>query len=148
MVDVMVKEIAEVRNEPAGKRIVVVRSKEGAELGIGIEDCTDLPKGITMHLDIRVKKDEEVACCTACSLVTSRCRAQSRRFIDQDDLLRSVDRVVHRSEAPLHGLPPVRGWYHHRDRMHRLILGREALHPGPARTCAPSYNPTEQGSEV
>ena len=127
--DVMVKEIAEVRNNSAGKWIVVIRSKDRAELGVGIEGSANPPKSISMHHDVRIEEDEEVACGTACPFITSGCRTQSRRFLDKDDLLRSVECLVKCSEAALHRLSSVGRRYHYRNRMHHLILGCEALHP-------------------
>ena len=126
--DVMVKEIAEVRNDPAGKWIVVIRSKDRAELGVGIEGSANPPKSISMHHDVRIEENEQVACRTARTLVPSGCRTQSRRFLDKDDLLGGIECLVKRSEAALQRLSPVGRRYHYRNRMHHLILGCEALH--------------------
>ena len=58
MMDVMVKEIAEVRNNPAGTWIVVIRSKDRAEFGVGIEGSANPPKGISMHHDVRIEENK------------------------------------------------------------------------------------------
>jgi hypothetical protein len=44
-----------------------------------------------MHYDVGVEEDEEVASSPACPFITCGCRAQSRRLIDKDDLLRGID---------------------------------------------------------
>ena len=132
----MVKEVAKVRNDSARMRIVVIRSEERAEFGVGVEGGTDPSKNITMHLDVRVEKDDDVASGAACPLVTCGCRAQCRRFIDNDDLLRDIECVLKSREATLDGLPPVSGRYDYGNRMHHLILGSEALLPDPSKACA------------
>jgi hypothetical protein len=49
---------------------------------------------------------------------------------------------MERSEAALHGLSPVGCRYHHRNRMHHLILGCEALHPlAPGIQCLAAITP-------
>jgi hypothetical protein len=146
VVDVMVKQVAEVRDDAARMWIVVIRSEDRTELGVVVEGSTDPSECVTVHLDVRVEEDEDVACRPSCSLITCGCRAQCCRLIDKDDLLRGVECVVKRGEAPREGLPSIRGRYHHRNRMHRLILSCEALRSRPPRTLLRGYNPTRMGT--
>ncbi len=67
VVDMMVKEIAEVRNKPAGMRIVVIRSE--AALSSGGEGSANPPKGISMDYDVRIDEDEDVAAGSPCSRI-------------------------------------------------------------------------------
>ena len=145
VVNVMVKEVTEVRNDPAGLRIIVIRSEDRAELGVAIEGSTNPSERVGMHLDIRVEEDEDVAARPACPFVTCGGRPHCCRPIDKDDLLRSVECVAKRGKAPLQGLPSIRGRYHHRNRMHRLILSCETLRSRLRYTVPRGYNPTRMG---
>jgi hypothetical protein len=99
LVDVVVEEVPEVRNDAARARIVVVRPEERCQGGIGRKRSLDPREGVRMHRDIGVNEHDHVAVRAFDPGVPRRGRPCPLWSVDDDELLRRVDGGFDRLDA-------------------------------------------------
>jgi hypothetical protein len=99
LVDVVVEEVPEVRNDAACARIVVVRPEERCQRGIGRKRSLDPRERVGMHRDIGVDEHDHVPARAFGPGVPRRCRPRAAWSVDDDELLRRVDGGFDRLDA-------------------------------------------------
>jgi hypothetical protein len=101
VVDVVVQEVAERRDDAVRARIVVVGAEDRRQLRVDREGVSNPPEDVRMHLDVRVDEHEHIAHCPARPEVARRGGADPCREFDDDDLVRRIVRAVY-GEDDLH----------------------------------------------
>lgn len=97
--DVVVKKVAEARNQTGAGGLVVVGAEHGDELRVGGEVGTNTSEGIAVNGDIRIDEDEHVAVRPLSAEVSSLRRAERGRLLDDNQLVRHIARASNRVEA-------------------------------------------------
>lgn len=99
LVDVVVEQIPEARDDAVGGRSVVVGAEERVEPLVVREGLPDPGERVVVDDDVRVDEDEHVSPGPLCALVPRGCRPGSGRPLDDDHLVRRLDRRLERGEA-------------------------------------------------
>ena len=108
VVDMMVEQISEDRNDTLCFRAVVIGSEERREPGIGRERVTDAAECIRVDLDVRIDEHEHVTGRAASARVAGGGRTGSICLSDDDDLVGTVGSNPNRLGARREGRRVVR----------------------------------------
>jgi hypothetical protein len=87
LMDMVVEEVAEVRDEAPGVGIVVVRAEHGVELGVVVECRSDTGERVIVHFDVGIDEHEDFPLRAARAEVACAGRPETERLVDDDRLL-------------------------------------------------------------
>ena len=134
VVDVVVEQVAEVRDDASRAGIVIVGAEQSSQVSVTIEGGPDPDEDVLMHLNVGIHKHEHIASGLSGPEVSRRGRAETLRPIDDDQLLRSRQGPPNCADGAVERDSSIGGRNHDTELDHRASLGRQLAHcpPSPA----------------
>lgn len=107
LMDVVVEQVPELRYEPVGIGVVVIRTENRCECRILVERSPDPLERVGVDLDVGIDEHENVSGCSTCSTIARSGSPEAHRLVHHDELVGGGLRPPYGGGDALDGWAPV-----------------------------------------